>query len=98
MLVFCLVHHIRKWLTREQTRAGAAPHLKMNVESSATTVRLAAAIPMMYAAIANLEVFDSPESTALLAPGNSEVKPGTLDSSIATRSNENDRVGVEQLE
>jgi hypothetical protein len=53
---------------------------------------------MMYAAIANLDVFESPESTALLAPGNSEVEPGTLDSNIATKSNENDRVGVEQLE
>jgi hypothetical protein len=70
----------------------------MNVKSSATTVRLVAAIPMMYAAIANLDVLESPESTVLLAPGNSEVEPGTLDSNIATKSNENDRVGVEQLE
>jgi hypothetical protein len=70
----------------------------MNVKSSATTVRPVAAIPMMYAAIANLDVFESPESTALLAPGNSEAEPGTLDSNIATKSNENDRVGVEQLE
>jgi hypothetical protein len=69
----------------------------MNVKSSATTVRLVAAIPMMYAVIANLDVFESLESTALLAPGNSEVEPGTLDSNIATKLNENDRVGVEQL-
>jgi hypothetical protein len=56
------------------------------------------AIPMIYAAIANFEGFENPESTALLASGSSEVEPGALDSNIATKSNENDSMGVEQLE
>ncbi|RHZ63247.1 uncharacterized protein CDV56_109025 [Aspergillus thermomutatus] len=70
----------------------------MIVKASATTVRVVAAIPMIYAATANLEDFESPGSTALLASGSSETAPGALDSNIATKSNENDNVGVEQLE
>ncbi|KAK9604797.1 hypothetical protein V6Z93_002748 [Aspergillus fumigatus] len=62
------------------------------------TVRVVAVIPMVYAAIANLESFESTESTALLASGSSEAAPGALDSNIATKSNENNNVGVEQLE
>ncbi|KAH2748508.1 hypothetical protein KXW10_006765 [Aspergillus fumigatus] len=59
---------------------------------------MVAAIPMIYAAMANLEGFKSPESTALLASGSSEATPVALDSNIATKSNENNNVGVEQLE
>jgi hypothetical protein len=75
---------------------GTAPHLNMIVKSSAMTVRAVAAIPMIYAAMVNLEDFKSPESTAFLASGSSEAAPGALDSNIA-KSNENDNVGVEQL-
>jgi hypothetical protein len=77
---------------------GTAPHLNIIVKSSTMTVRVVAVIPMIYAAIANLESFESPESTALLASGSIEAAPGALDSNIATKSNENNNVGVEQLE
>jgi hypothetical protein len=49
----------------------------------------------MYTVIVNLDVFKSLESIALLAPGNSKAEPSILDSNIATKLNENDRVGVE---
>jgi hypothetical protein len=52
---------------------------------------------MIYAAIAHLEGFERPERIILLAPGSRVTKPGILDSNIATNSNENDMVGVEQL-
>lgn len=62
------------------------------------TVTVVAVIPMIYAAMANLECFESLESTALLASGSSEAAPGALDSNIAIKSNKNNNVGVEQLE
>jgi hypothetical protein len=93
-----LFHPLGTWLTSEHMSVGAAPHLKIIVKSSTTTVRVVAAIPVIYAAMANLEGFESPESTALLASGSSEAAPGALDSNIATKSKENNNVGVEQLE
>jgi hypothetical protein len=93
-----LFHPLGTWLTSEHMSIGAAPHLKIIVKSSTTTVRVVAAIPVAYAAMANLDGFESPESTALLASGSSEAAPGALDSNIATKSKENNNVGVEQLE
>jgi hypothetical protein len=94
-LLFC---HIYNQLTREQISVGAAPRLSSIEKSSTITVRVVAAIPMIYAAIAHFEGFESPQSAVLLSSGSREVEPGALDSNIATKSNENDIVGVEQLE
>jgi hypothetical protein len=74
---------------------GAAPYLNINIKSSVMIARLVIAILMMYTVIVNLDVFKSLESIALLAPGNSKAEPSILDSNIATKLNENDRVGVE---
>lgn len=98
LVSFCSFIPWVDWLTSEHMSVGTAPHLNIIVKSSTMTVRVVAVIPVIYAAIANLESFESPESTALLASGSSEAAPGAFDSNIATKSNENNNVGVEQLE
>jgi hypothetical protein len=91
-----LSSHIN-WLTREQMSAGTGPRLSSIDKSCAITVKAVAAIPMIYAAIAHLERFERPERIILLGSGSRVTEPGILDSNIATKSNENDMVGVEQL-
>ena len=68
------------------------------VDSEIFKISIAGKAKPSYAAMATLEGFKSPESTVLLASGSSEVALGVLKSNIATKSNENNNVGVEQLE
>jgi hypothetical protein len=81
----------------EQMSAGTGPRLSSIDKSSAITVRAVAAIPMIYAAIAHLERVERPELIILLASGSRVAEPGIFVSNIATKSSENDMLGVEQL-